>query len=312
MMVRHPLAICVLVSTVLLSGCVSNEEYKRAQRRAERAENRAAGLERENEGIVSKANEYVNSLTQVLEQLHEISEETDLLAEGVRSGEFPQSQEFDISAKLREQLRVLEEKMADAKELRRKLDVYKGLMREQRQLMESIDTRLRKREQELTVLGKEVKRLEDVTTRQRQTIRSQGDTIDELRLEVRERDSTLRSQDELIQSLDQTRRAFVVVEPKKELKQLARSRQLFKDGGTYFFSSSAISDPEEYASAVRVSVDDRSIQLPNHAGQLVIVSIHKHYPRYYNIVRQGSRQTLELDDPAKFWAVSRYLIVRAK
>lgn len=97
-----------------------------------------------------------------------------------------------------------------------------------------------------------------------------------------------------------------------EIDSALRRREILRHGRTYHASHDVVMASVPPRTFRKIDPKDSEISLGYHLRDVDILSVHKRFEQTFYVGRKGDETVLRLQNPAAFWKINKYLIVRVR
>ncbi len=262
----------------------------------------------------SLLNDFMMSFNTFEDNLSLIKEKENLIALETSDQELAPDQKERILTDIQSINDLLDQNRTLIAELTEKVEKNDGKVREFRRMVKRLKTDLEARDTEITTMKEELVALNF----EKETLNRRVDTLSGVNEQlvalsnnqaktIEEKEEVLTEQTETINTQTaRLNRAFYVVGTEKELKEM---NVLSKEGGVIGIGRTAklAKDFDANAfTAVDITEFDR---IPVETKKVKVVTAHPSDSYAVNETEKGQVESLEITNPDKFWAASRYLVV---
>ncbi|MFK7926349.1 MAG: hypothetical protein AB8H47_30660 [Bacteroidia bacterium] len=277
-------------------------------------ENRNTALNEQTTLQDSLLNDFMISFNTFEDNLTLIKEKENLISMETSDQELAPDQKERILTDIQSINDLLDQNRGLIAELTNKVEANSGKVGEFRRMVKRLKSDLEERDTEINTMKEDLVALNF----EKETLNRRVDTLSGVNEELvalsNVQAETLDAKEEVLTEQTETintqtarlNRAFYVVGTEKELKEM---NVLSKEGGVIGLGRTAKLakdfDPNAFT-AVDITEFDR---IPVDTKKMKVVTAHPSNSYAVNETEKGQVESLEITDPSKFWAASRYLVV---
>lgn len=308
---RKGIPLLLLASSMAFMGCDPSSAPQRTdpqiwEQRIRQLENDNRGLRERLRGQDEFMQTYSRMMNQILGELRTISgEEARVLDLAGETGYHRQ----DYYAEIERSLSAIEERVASSRraeaELRLLVEQAGQEMAGLRQTVRELQRIIDEKEHRIRELRTEVNKLAQSNLQLRQ---QKADLEDQVASEQQ----TIAQQEVRIGRLQETAETYLLVATARSLKQLRIRKVLRSRWGRLEPSPEALQRDTYRASFERVDASMGELVLSTRSRKGKVRSLHEKYESLYQISLKSGRLVIQINDPAAFWQISRFLIIEIR